>query len=135
MKNQDTSADKSKVILFRAGETLHGAKLDEVLKVVTEDNLTYIPRTPNHVKGAIYHEGRAIPVFLCETGKNNGESENLVLLFEHAHGPVGLAIDRVIGVVDETEVEHNEEDELLYGGERVKLVTNKDLLSPPAPDK
>ena len=127
--------EKGKVLLFNAGEALFGAQLMEILRVVAEHNLTFIPRTPDDVKGAILHEGAAVPVFFCEGCEEAKDRDNLVLLLDHANGPIGLAIDKVIGVVDEAEVTQDEDGTLKFGGEGIKMISSENLVLPSAPDK
>jgi len=127
--------EKGKVLLFNAGEALFGVQLMKILRVVAEDNLTFIPRTPDQVKGAIFHEGVAVPVFFCEGCKDAKDRDNLVLLLDHPNGPIGLAIDKVIGVVDEAEVTQDEDGTLKFGGEGIKMISSESLVSPSTPDK
>jgi len=128
------AADAGKILLFRVGGILHGADMGKVIKVVAGGNLTPVPRTPDRVKGVILHEGKVVPVFSCRKSGKASNAENLVLLMEHRDGPIGLGIDKVIGVVQDSEIVSGD-DAVKYRGEPVQMIIPENLVSPPIPDK
>lgn len=130
-------AEPGKWILFRTEGTLFGARLEDVLKLVSGEHMTFIPRADEKVKGAILYQGKAVPVF--KMGDDNGhtapDGENMVLLMEHELGPVGVAVDKVIGVVDQDDLAPGEEEGAVnYGGETVIRVSPERTVSPIVPD-
>jgi len=127
------AADADKVLLFRIGGILYGADMGRVVKLVAGNNLTSVPRTPAHVKGVIFHGGKVVPVFLYNT-PGMVELENLILLLEHRDGPVGLVLDKIIGVVQKSEM-ISDNDVVKYRGEPIHMITPENLVSPPIPDK
>jgi len=129
------AVDVGKILLFRAGGTLHGAVLREVLKIVEETNLTPIPRTPDDVKGVILHEGNAVPVFRSAGREAQTDSDNLVLMLEHKQGPVGVAVDKIMGVVEQDEVATDEDGAIKYGEEPIDVISTETLVSSRVPDK
>ena len=126
------TADAGKILLFRAGGILHGADMGKVVKLVTEIHLTPVPRTPKRVKGVILHEGKVVPVFSCNAPET-AQSQNLILLLEHPDGPIGLVLDKIVGVVQKSEM-ISDNDVLKYRGESIRMIMPENLVSPPIPD-
>ena len=128
------AADADKVLLFRIGGILYGADMGRVVKLVSGNILTSVPRTPANVKGVIFHEGKVVPVFLYNAS-GTAESENLILLLEHRDGPMGLVLDKIIGIAQKSEMTSDNNDVVKYRGEPIYMITPENLVSPPIPDK
>ncbi len=128
--------EPGKWILFKTGETVLSARLEDVLKLVSGENIAFIPRADEKVEGAILYEGKAVPVFKA-AGNNEPDTpngENLVLLMEHKLGPIGVTVDKVIGVVDDNDMEPGEEETIIYRGEPVMPVSPDKTVSTVVPD-
>jgi len=130
------AARPGKWILFRTGRTLLGARLQDVIRLVSGENMAFIPRAGQKVKGAVLFEGKAVPVFKVggDNGHDTPDGENLVLLMEHKLGPVGVVVDKIVGVVDESDMESGEETEIKFRGEPVMRVSPEEAVSPVVPD-
>jgi len=136
MKTVDTlslsESVTTKVLLFRMSGLLYGAGLKEIVKLVADENLTPIPKTPEHLKGVILHEGKVVPVFSSAEVDTEPKTDKMVLLIEHPLDPIGLLVDAIEGVIGKDEMDYDEGNSIKYRGEPIEMVEADSIISLPA---
>lgn len=124
-------------MLFVAGKAVFGISLDAVVKVLSESEITPIPRMVSEVMGATLFEGLAVPVF--DMGKRDNirdnirdkerDKERLILMVRFEDNTMGIAVDNVLRIVYSEDEELNNGIEFgLLEGMPFKLVTPEELI-------
>jgi len=93
---------RRQVISFMLGNELMGFELSYLEKVIEVEELSFVPRAPSFVRGALSSRGRVIVVvdmrdFLgMEAGE--GDVDSKILILDHELYHIGLLVDRVVRI-------------------------------------
>ncbi len=140
--NKLVEFDEDKYLTFAIGEDAYGIAIDVVEDIIGIQEVTYVPSQPKYLKGVINLRGQIIPVidirlrFYQEAIAYDDRTCIVVIKMEDM--PVGVVVDRVLEVVNITEVtvpstfEDKEENFLTgigkHGDQIVLLVDCQSLL-------
>jgi len=140
--NKLVEFDEDKYLTFAIGEDAYGIAIDVVEDIIGIQEVTYVPSQPKYLKGVINLRGQIIPVidirlrFYQEAIDYDDRTCIVVIKMEDM--PVGVVVDRVLEVVNITEVtvpstfEDKEENFLTgigkHGDQIVLLVDCQSLL-------
>ena len=96
--------DSSEVLSFSIGETIYGIEVIYVKDIITIEQITVVPKIPDHIKGVINIRGRVVPVisvrkrFGIEEIPYDDRTCIIVLEFDDGN-QVGIIVDRVQEVI------------------------------------
>lgn len=91
----------NKYLSFTVGE-LYAIELDKVTEIASYHSATYVPETPNYIKGVMNLRGKVVPLLDLRTrlGKPPLElAHPCVVIAALPNATVGLIVDSVQGIV------------------------------------
>lgn len=97
--------DSSEVLSFSIGGTIYGIEVIYVKDIITIEQITVVPKIPDHIKGVINIRGRVVPVisvrkrFGIEEIPYDDRTCIIVLEFDDGN-QVGIIVDRVQEVIN-----------------------------------
>lgn len=121
--------DLGKILVFSSSGILCGVDLGKVIKLIEEKNVTPIPRSDQRVKGVVFHEGKAVPVFRSGRLETAEKSEKLILMLDQSKGPVGLSVDQVVGIITEEDLIRDIEGKQFYKGTEITVIGPNDIVA------
>ena len=96
--------DSNEVLSFSIGDTIYGIEVIYVKDIITIDQITVVPKIPDHIKGVINIRGKVVPVisvrrrFGIEEIPYDDRTCIIVLEFDDGN-QVGIIVDRVQEVI------------------------------------
>ena len=134
--------DLDKYLTFAIGEDAYGIEIGYVDDIIGVQNITYVPRQPEYVKGVINLRGLIIPVIDIRIRFNEAvrdyDDRTCIVVIKIDDMPVGIVVDRVLEVasIDEVTVPSSFSETNnnfmtgigKYNGKVVMLVDSKALL-------
>lgn len=96
--------DSNEVLSFSIGDTIYGIEVIYVKDIITIDQITVVPKIPDHIKGVINIRGKVVPVisvrkrFGIEEIPYDDRTCIIVLEFDDGN-QVGIVVDRVQEVI------------------------------------
>jgi len=107
MEERRAEAEPRRFVAFRVGGEEFGLDVANVLEVQRMPAVREVPRAPDFVEGVVEVRATVVPVIDMRTRfeipeDQRGRDERL-LISEGEHGPVGLVVDEVSGVVQAAE--------------------------------
>ena len=102
--NNTYSADGNEVLFFSIDDTIYGIEIKYVNEIIQIEQITIVPKIPDHIKGVINIRGKVVPVisvrkrFGIEEIPYDDRTCIIVLEFEDGN-QVGIIVDRVREVV------------------------------------
>ncbi len=102
--NVTFNADVAEVLFFDIGETVYGIEIKYINEIIGIEQITVVPKIPDHIKGVINIRGKVVPVisirkrFGMEEIPYDDRTCIVVIEFEDGH-QVGVIVDRVHEVV------------------------------------
>ena len=103
-KTKTYSADGNEVLFFTIDDTIYGIEIKYVNEIIGIEQITIVPKIPDHIKGVINIRGKVVPVisvrrrFGIEEVPYDDRTCIIVLEFEDGN-QVGIIVDRVREVV------------------------------------
>jgi len=95
---------REQALLFRVGEGTYGVGVDKVWEILTPEGVTDLPTPPHQICTALAYRGRRLPLIrlseLFGTPLYRVPAEARVLLTESHSGPLGLLVERVVGLAE-----------------------------------
>ena len=102
--NKTYSADGNEVLFFTIDGTIYGIEIKYVNEIIGIEQITIVPKIPDHIKGVINIRGKVVPVisvrkrFGIEEIPYDDRTCIIVLEFDDGN-QVGIIVDRVREVV------------------------------------
>lgn len=102
--NVTYTADNAEVLFFDIGESVYGIEIKYINEIIGIEQITVVPKIPEHIKGVINIRGKVVPVISIR--KRFGMEEipyddrTCIVVIEFEDGQqVGVIVDRVHEVV------------------------------------
>lgn len=98
------TSDGAEVLFFDIGETVYGIEIKYINEIIGIEQITVVPKIPEHIKGVINIRGKVVPVisirkrFGMEEIPYDDRTCIIVLEFEDGN-QVGVIVDRVHEVI------------------------------------
>ena len=100
--------EQNKYLTFAIGEDSYGIGLEVVDDIIGVQDVTYVPRQPEYLKGVINLRGQIIPVIDIRIRFNQEardyDDRTCIVVIKMEDTPVGIVVDRVQEVVTISEV-------------------------------
>ena len=99
--NLDDAVDSQKYLIFMAGHLKLGVVAEDVVEILNNQVITYLPMVPEFIRGIINMRGQMIPIVDIRTrlGKP-GLPESLVVVLNLGDIQLGILVDAVDQMVD-----------------------------------
>ena len=94
-------SQSDKYLICVSDSLLYGIDAEQVVEIITDHTITYLPRVPHYVRGIINLRGQIIPVIDIRRrlGKPEAE-ENCILVVNIGNDSMGILVDGVDKMVD-----------------------------------
>lgn len=100
--------EQNKYLTFAIGEDSYGIGIEVVDDIIGVQDVTYVPRQPEYLKGVINLRGQIIPVIDIRIRFNQEardyDDRTCIVVIKMEDTPVGIVVDRVQEVVTISEV-------------------------------
>jgi purine-binding chemotaxis protein CheW len=97
-----------KYLTFAIGDDAYGIEIEFVDDIIGVQNITYVPRQPEFIKGVINLRGLIIPVIDIRIRFNEEtrayDDRTCIVVIKIDDMPVGIVVDRVLEVVEISEI-------------------------------
>jgi len=97
MKNVTQSQEQ--YIIFRLGEKKFGVNITQTREILSAKELTYVPDSPDYVKGIINLRGAVVPVvdlhLRLSIAEDEGEANEKIIIIEMDNIAAGMLVDDV----------------------------------------
>ena len=100
-EEQLVEVQTDKYLIFASDDLLYGIDADQVVEIITNHTITYLPRVPHYVRGIINLRGQLIPIIdmRLRLGKMP-EDEHCIMVVNVENNVVGLLVDGVERMAD-----------------------------------
>ena len=127
------TADGTEVLFFDIGETVYGIEIKYINEIIGIEQITVVPKIPEHIKGVINIRGKVVPVisvrkrFGMEEIPYDDRTCIIVLEFEDGN-QVGVIVDRVheVIVVKQSEISKVPDAKNGNANRYLKSIINRD---------
>ena len=127
------TADGTEVLFFDIGETVYGIEIKYINEIIGIEQITVVPKIPEHIKGVINIRGKVVPVisvrkrFGMEEIPYDDRTCIIVLEFEDGN-QVGVIVDRVheVIVVKQSEISKVPDAKNVNANRYLKSIINMD---------
>ena len=94
-------SQSDKYLICVSDSLLYGIDAEQVVEIITDHTITYLPRVPHYVRGIINLRGQLIPIIdmRLRLGKMPGE-EQCIMVVNVDNNLVGLLVDGVERMAD-----------------------------------
>ncbi|WP_308856430.1 chemotaxis protein CheW [uncultured Oscillibacter sp.] len=90
-----------KHLLFQSSGLLFGVPASQVVEIITNHVITWVPLLPNHVRGVINLRGQILPILDIRRLLSQEEQDNTCIIILQADAEqVGILVDQVEKMVD-----------------------------------
>lgn len=90
-----------KYLLFQSSSLLFGVPASQVVEIITNHVITWVPLLPNHVRGVINLRGQILPILDIRRLLSQEEQDNTCIIILQADDEqVGILVDQVEKMVD-----------------------------------
>ena len=98
----DDAVDSQKYLIFMAGHLKLGVAAEDVVEILNNQVITYLPMVPNFIRGIIHMRGQMIPILdICtRMGMEAREDDSLVVVINLDDIQLGLLVDGVDQMLD-----------------------------------
>ncbi len=99
---QDDGVDSQKYLIFMAGHLKLGVVAEDVVEILNNQVITYLPMVPGYIRGIINMRGLMIPILdICSRmGMPSREEDNLVVVINLGDVQLGILVDGVDQMLD-----------------------------------
>ena len=100
--NLDDAVDSQKYLIFMAGHLKLGVLAEDVVEILNNQVITYLPMVPDFIRGIINMRGQMIPILdiRARLGMEPQESDNLVVVINLGEVQLGILVDGVDQMLD-----------------------------------
>ncbi len=125
------TADGTEVLFFSIGETIYGIEIKYINEIIGIEQITVVPKIPEHIKGVINIRGKVVPVisvrkrFGMEEIPYDDRTCIIVLEFEDGN-QVGIIVDRVqeVIVVKQGDISKTPDSKSVNANRYIKSIIN-----------
>lgn len=98
----DDTVDSQKYLIFMAGHLKLGVVAEDVVEILNNQLITYLPMLPNFIRGIINMRGQMIPILDIRARLNMEpqESDTLVVVINLGDVQLGILVDAVDQMLD-----------------------------------
>lgn len=127
------SADGNEVLFFSIDDTIYGIEIKYVNEIIQIEQITIVPKIPDHIKGVINIRGKVVPVisvrkrFGIEEIPYDDRTCIIVLEFDDGN-QVGIIVDRVreVVVVSTSDISKTPDAKNVNANHYIKSIINFD---------
>ena len=100
--NLDDAVDSQKYLIFMAGHLKLGVVAEDVVEILNNQVITYLPMVPSFIRGIINMRGQMIPILdICSRmGLPSREDDSLVVVINLGDVQLGILVDGVDQMLD-----------------------------------
>ena len=98
----DDTVDSQKYLIFMAGHLKLGVVAEEVVEILHNQVITYLPMVPDFIRGIINMRGQMIPILDIRSrmGLPQPEKDSLVVVLNLGEVQLGILVDAVDQMLD-----------------------------------
>ena len=98
----DDGVDSQKYLIFVAGHLKLGVVAEDVVEILHNQVITYLPMVPDYIRGIINMRGQMIPILdvRARLGMPLHEGDNLVVVINLGDVQLGILVDAVDQMLD-----------------------------------
>ena len=100
--NLDDAVDSQKYLIFMAGHLKLGVIAEDVVEILNNQIITYLPMVPDFIRGIINMRGQMIPILDIRSrmGLPQPEKDSLVVVLNLGEVQLGILVDAVDQMLD-----------------------------------
>ncbi len=100
--NLDDAVDSQKYLIFMAGHLKLGVVAEDVVEILNNQVITYLPMVPDFIRGIINMRGQMIPILdiRARLGMEPKEDDSLVVVINLGDVQLGILVDAVDQMLD-----------------------------------
>ena len=100
--NLDDAVDSQKYLIFMAGHLKLGVVAEDVVEILNNQVITYLPMVPDFIRGIINMRGQMIPILdiRARLGMEPQEGDDLVVVINLDDVQLGILVDGVDQMLD-----------------------------------
>ena len=98
----DDTVDSQKYLIFMAGHLKLGVVAEDVVEILNNQLITYLPMLPDFIRGIINMRGQMIPILdiRARLGMEPKEEDSLVVVINLGDVQLGILVDAVDQMLD-----------------------------------
>ncbi len=98
----DDGVDSQKYLIFMAAHLKLGVVAEDVVEILNNQVITYLPMVPDYIRGIINMRGQMIPILdICaRMGMPSRERDSLVVVLNLGEVQLGILVDGVDQMLD-----------------------------------
>ena len=98
----DDTVDSQKYLIFMAGHLKLGVVAEDVVEILNNQVITYLPMLPDFIRGIINMRGQMIPILdiRARLGMEPKEDDSLVVVINLGDVQLGILVDAVDQMLD-----------------------------------
>ena len=98
----DDTVDSQKYLIFMAGHLKLGVVAEDVVEILNNQLITYLPMLPDFIRGIINMRGQMIPILdiSARLGMEPKEDDSLVVVINLGDVQLGILVDAVDQMLD-----------------------------------
>ena len=98
----DDTVDSQKYLIFMAGHLKLGVIAEDVVEILNNQLITYLPMLPDFIRGIINMRGQMIPILdiRARLGMESKEDDSLVVVINLGDVQLGILVDAVDQMLD-----------------------------------
>ena len=98
----DDTVDSQKYLIFMAGHLKLGVVAEDVVEILNNQVITYLPMVPDFIRGIINMRGQMIPILdiRARLGMEPQEGDDLVVVINLGDVQLGILVDGVDQMLD-----------------------------------
>lgn len=98
----DDTVDSQKYLIFMAAHLKLGVVAEDVVEILNNQVITYLPMVPNYIRGIINMRGQMVPILdvRARLGFAANEEDSLVVVLNLGDVQLGILVDAVDQMLD-----------------------------------
>ncbi len=102
LNTADDAVDAQKYLIFMAGHLKLGVVAEDVVEILHNQVITYLPMVPNYIRGIINMRGQMVPILdaRARLGMEPQEEDSLVVVLNLGDVQLGILVDAVDQMLD-----------------------------------
>ena len=102
LNTADDTVDSQKYLIFMAGHLKLGVVAEDVVEILNNQLITYLPMLPDFIRGIINMRGQMIPILdiRARLGMESKEDDSLVVVINLGDVQLGILVDGVDQMLD-----------------------------------
>ena len=98
----DDAINIQKYLIFMAGHLRLGVAAEDVVEILNNQIITYLPMVPHYIRGIINMRGQMVPILdiRARLGMDSREEDSLVVVINLGDVQLGILVDAVDQMLD-----------------------------------